>query len=290
MKTNRTLGVVSVLTSAAFFGVLPVMTRAILEGGSSTLFTSFLRFFLSLLPLYIYLKITKVDMKIEKEDIRDILIVTVFGYAGTTMLLFGSYNFIPSGLATTIHFLYPTFTVAGSIIFLKVKPDRRKILCVILSLIGILLFYSKGESGNSMTGMALAFLSGITYAFYTVFMGRSRIRNMPALKAIFYMNIVGSLMYLILSVSFGKVTLDIPGRIWLISFIASVCTTFIGVFGYQIGVKHIGSENTAILSTFEPIMSIIMGYIVYSESFSLKEVIGIIFILLSTVIVAGNRD
>jgi len=70
----------------------------------------------------------------------------------------------------------------------------------------------------------------------------------------------------------------------------AVSASFIGVLGYQVGVKCIGPQNTAILSTFEPITSVILGILVYQESFSLRTLFGCLCILSSVVIVAKMKD
>lgn len=238
--------------------------------------------------LYLF-KSKGIDLSLRKEEIIKILVITVFGYGGTTALLFGSYNFIPSGMATTIHFLYPTFTVLGTILFFKGDKDKRKIICAILSLIGVVLFYNGDNIGNTI-GMLLALFSSMTYAFYTIYLGKSILKELHPIKLIFYMNIVASVMYALITFCFSNFTLDLPIKAYIILIITSILTTFVGVLGYQIGVRHIGHENTAILSTFEPITSVIVGFIVYSEGFNLKGIIGVILILVSTIITAKNVE
>lgn len=63
-------------------------------------------------------------MRITKTQLRDIVLITVLGYGGTTLILFSSYNYIPLGMATTIHFTYPVFTILGCVIFLHEKSKN----------------------------------------------------------------------------------------------------------------------------------------------------------------------
>ena len=58
-------------------------------------------------------------MRITRTEFAKIALITIFGYGGTAVLLFSSYNFIPSGMSTTIHFMYPVFTILGCMIFFK---------------------------------------------------------------------------------------------------------------------------------------------------------------------------
>ena len=286
---NKLIGISATLISAIYFGFIPLLMRTVYSLGANTLTVSLLRFLLAVIPCYIYLKLKGVDLSLTREEIIKIVVVTVFGYGGTTALLFGAYNFIPSGMATTIHFLYPTFTVLGTIVFFKGDKEKKKIICAVLSLVGVILFYNGDDIGN-IEGMLLALLSSMTYAFYTIYLGKSILKDLNPIKLIFYMNIVASLMYTIITLGFSNFTFDLPIKAYLILIVTSILTTFVGVLGYQIGVKHIGHENTAILSTFEPITSVVVGFIAYNEEFNLKGIIGIILILLSTIITSKNVE
>ena len=266
---TRTKGILTTVVSAVFFGCIPFFVKTICAGGGNTLAAAFYRFFLSLPVLYLYLKAHGVSMKMSKEDLAKTVLVTVFGYGGTAVLLFSSYDFIPSGMSTTIHFMYPVFTILGCMIFLKDKVSPMKLLCVALCFGGVLLFYNE-ESSGSLIGMALAFLSGITYAFY--------------------MNAVAAAMIFVMAVSTQRFTLQLTPLAWGTALVFASATSLIGVLGYQTGVKYIGPQNAAILSTFEPITSVIIGILVYQESFSVRTLLGCLCILSAVVIVAKMKD
>ena len=152
---TRTKGLLATMISAVFFGFIPLFVKTICAGGGNSVSAAFYRFFLSVPVLYIYLKAQGISMRITRTEFAKIALITIFGYGGTAVLLFSSYNFIPSGMSTTIHFMYPVFTILGCMIFFKEKVSPLKLLCVALCFGGILLFYN-GESGGSVLGMALS--------------------------------------------------------------------------------------------------------------------------------------
>jgi len=286
---RRTLGVMATIVSAVFFGLVPLFVTTIKAGGGNALSVAFYRFALSLPALYLMVRREKISLAITGRQLLRIAVVTIFGYGGTAILLFTSYNYIPTGMTTTIHFVYPVFTILGSIIFFREKIVAKKILCVALSMGGILLFYN-GEGGDSLLGMGLAFLSGITYAFYILFLGKTDLQEIPTFKLIFHMNWVAAVMFFITSVATGDFTLDLTGKAWAVAWIFATFTSLIGVYGFQLGVKYIGSESSAILSTFEPITSMAVGILLYNESFSLRGIAGAVCILISTIIVARMKE
>ena len=286
---TRTKGLLATMISAVFFGFIPLFVKTICAGGGNSVSAAFYRFFLSVPVLYIYLKAQGISMRITRTEFAKIALITIFGYGGTAVLLFSSYNFIPSGMSTTIHFMYPVFTILGCMIFFKEKVSPLKLLCVALCFGGILLFYN-GESGGSVLGMALSCLSGVTYAFYTIYLEKSGLQKMENLKLIFYMNTVAAAMILVMALLTAQFTLRLTPLAWGTAVFFATATSLIGVLGYQIGVKCIGPQNAAILSTFEPITSVIVGVLVYREAFSARTLLGCLCVLSAVVIVAKMKE
>lgn len=191
---TRVKGFVYLLLSAVYFGFMPLLVKVICADGSTIVGALFLRFALAIIPLYIYLKVRKVPMELSVEEEKKILCVTVFGYGITALLLYSAYDYMPSGMATVIHFGYPVFVLLGSLIFLRRRVPKLKIVCVGLCMIGIFLSYAGSGGEAKPMGFVFALISGMTYAFYILYLEVGGLQDIPAMKMIFYMNIVGSIM------------------------------------------------------------------------------------------------
>lgn len=289
--SQRAKGFSFIILSAVTFGLVPLLVQSVNACGSNAINTAFLRFFLTLVPLYVYLRIKKVPMGITLQEAREIILITVFGYGGTTVLLFSAYNFIPTGIATTIHFVYPVFVILGSVIFLRQRAILVKIFCAVLCFGGVLLFYGGGEEAAIRPiGLLLAFASGITYSIYTIGLNQGSLRKIPSMKLIFYMNIVACILIFIMAQITGDFTVGLSLKGWMIAVVMALCISCIGVWSYQVGARLVGSQNAAILSTFEPITSLVVGVIVYSEAVTISSIAGCILILSSVIIVTVTKD
>lgn len=288
--SQRAKGFGLVILSAVVFGLVPLFVQSINAGGSNAIMTAFLRYVLVVPPLYIWLRAKRIPLDVTKKEGGQILLITIFGYGGTTVFLFCAYNYIPTGIATTVHFVYPVFVILGSMIFLREKVSLLKIFCAGLCFGGILLFYGGGESGAiDPVGLLLAFASGLTYSFYTIYLGHGEIRNMHPMKLIFYMHAVGSVLILGLTLTMDQFTLRITPAAWMVALVTALLVSVVAVLPYQEGVHLIGAENAAILSTFEPITSLVVGVLVYHEALSLPTLAGCVLILTSVVIVARMK-
>ena len=155
---TRVKGFIYLLLSAVYFGFMPLLVKVICADGSTIVGALFLRFALAIIPLYIYLKVQKVPMELSVEEGKKILCVTVFGYGITALLLYSAYDYMPSGMATVIHFGYPVFVLLGSLIFLRRRVPKLKIVCVGLCMIGIFLSYAGSGGEAKPMGFVFAYI------------------------------------------------------------------------------------------------------------------------------------
>ncbi|NLJ78724.1 MAG: EamA family transporter [Tissierellia bacterium] len=288
--TTRQRGIISVIISATIFGILPLMSKIIYSQGCNSISLVFYRFLFVLPVLYILIyRNPNETLKIDRGDLKKIIWVSLLGHTATSLLLFTSYNYIPSGMATTIHFTYPVFVILGCMIFFREKPSTIKMASVLLCFLGIILFYD-GNGGIDPIGIILAFASGITYAFYTVYIDKSGLSKMYTYKLIFYLCLVSAIIVLVFGIVTRSFIINIKPVGWMVIIALSLLAGLGGVGLYQVGIKTIGPQDTAILSTFEPITSIIVSILVLKEPFGIKIAIGVGLILAAVILISIFED
>ena len=70
----------------------------------------------------------------------------------------------------------------------------------------------------------------------------------------------------------------------------AVVSTILSIILLLKGIEIIGASSASILGTFEPIVSIIMGIILFSEKLTFSLMLGTFFIVLSTIILAKDKN
>ncbi len=269
---KKTNGFISVIVSGIIFGLMPLFVKIIINNGSNTISLVFYRFLFAI-PLLILINLKlKIDLRITKDEFKDLAFISLFGYAPTAILLFLSYGYIPTGLATSLHFIYPILVTVGSVVFYKEKLNPKKAISAILCTIGIFLFLNEiSISKDNFMGVILASLSGVTFAYYLIKLEKSNLRLMPTFKMILYLSTISSLALL----AYGLVTQSLTIKI-----------TIGAVSLLQIGVKFIGAQNASILSTTEPITSVIIGVTLLNDDINAKIILGILLIVLSVILIS----
>lgn len=197
--------------------------------------------------------------------------------------MLSSYNYISSGTATTIHFIYPVLVLWGCALLYKEKINFIKGLSCLLCLIGLITFYTPGDDSATF-GFVLSFLSGITYAFYIISFAKSNLEGMDPFTISFYLSLIGSVELFLISIVTNSLTFDLTISAWILSILLAIFTSAIGTILFQKGTILIGPQKSSLLSTFEPLTSVIVGVIVFKETLGIASIVGIILILISVVL------
>ena len=281
--TEKRLGCILALISGILYGLMPLVTKTIYSAGSNPYTAVFMRMVIGSVVFYTLFKVTTgKSLAVSRKELKQ-LIICGLGYGITPLLLYISYTYLASGLATTLHFVYPVFVVIGSILFKTQKMTRRKLLCCFLCMCGILAFYTPGGA-VSLKGIVIALSSGIVYAFYTVYLEASDLLTMDPYKLACWKHLISVILIGI----FAGLTRNFawPAAAgWGFMLILGLMTAA-SSFLYQIATKKAGAPVTAMLSTFEPLTSVFVGYFAYGEALTLRSAAGIVFILLSVILLS----
>ena len=287
---NKVQGIICAVSSAVAFGLIPVFAVLAYNGGTNAITTAFLRFLTASLLLMGILRYRKVKLRISKKLLGRLAFLSIIGYSATCVTLFMSYNYIPIGLATTMHFVYPAIVTILSFFVFKEKMEPVKIFSLIISIIGVyILAGSKGTAIN-LKGVILALSSGVFYSLYTIELGKEEIKAIDGLLLTFYVSLLSTVSIFIFGAATGNLmfTLQLPGVLAVLG-LALICTVF-AILAYFKAVQAIGPSDTAILSTFEPVTGVIMGIVVFGEKLSLTAAIGSFFIIASVLLFSYNRN
>ena len=106
---------------------------------------------------------------------------------------------------------------------------------------------------------------------------------MKPFKTNFYMSLVSAVMVFVLSLATGTFGRIHSVRGWAAAFDFSFMLFVVACVLFQLGIAMTGAQKTAILSTFEPLTSIVLGVVCFGEAVGIKTGIGVAFILASVI-------
>lgn len=280
------------IISSSTFGLIPLFALPALRAGVGIDSVMFYRFGISALALALWMLVRRHDLKVTAKEFAALFVLGLF-YALTALFLTTSYLYIPSGVATTVHFLYPVVVTAVMILFFKDKVSLPVIFAAFFAIAGVYML-SSGEGGGAVggKGLLLVLLTVVTYALYIVGVNKSRVRNMDGLKLTFYVLLSCTVVFGANLLVRGNGLDAIPdASIGVYLVLLALIPTLVSDFTLILSVQHVGSTTTAVLGCMEPLTAVGIGVLFLHERLGVVQVAGILAILLavSVVILANGK-
>ena len=275
-------GYIYTALSAIIFGLMPLLTKIIIARGATSLTIPFFRVFYVTIVLFLVLKIKKIDLHLEKRDLISAILTSIFGSGLTIIILNESYNYVDTGIATSLHFLYPLFVAILCCFFYGEKIKKKQMIPLSFALVGIICFMSKGN--GSLFGYFLAIASGLTYAFYLVKMDKSGLVKMNALKLSFYLALFTTIEIFTMNLFMQEVVFKMDALSYGLLLVLALSSSFLATVLLQKGVLLLGSTRASFICLLEPVTSMIVGILWLNEAFTLNKGLGGLAIIISLII------
>lgn len=278
ISRNAIIGYPAGIITGITYGLNPLFGVPLMKDGAAIGSILFFRYAIAVLFLGAFLLISKQSFKISWKQAGVLLILGLL-YTSSSIFLFEAYNYIASGLATTIIFLYPVL-VAIIMVFLRVVPSWPVWLSIILTFAGVVIMTQSDSTQTiSPTGVILSLGSALVYALFIVIINRSKVISSISNSLLtFYALTVGAIIFL------GKIILsdiDITAGIehnmaWLNLVGLALLPTVVSTATLAIATRNIGATKASVLGVFEPVTAILIGTIVFGEALTTNIIVGIL--------------
>ena len=232
-----------------------------------------------------WLLLRKEDFRVTWHQARRLLLLGLL-FSLSSLTLFQAYHYIPSGVATTIVFLYPVL-VALIMMFLKVYPTWQVWVSIIATFIGVLfLCRTDGTHALQWRGLALSFASALSYAMFIVIVNRSRsVHRISNSMLTFYALLTGVAIFSLHAlVAHVPLLAGLHGVMpWFNLLGLAVLPTIVSTATLAMATRIIGATKASVLGVFEPVTAILVGALAFGESITVNIVIGIILTMAAIV-------
>ena len=291
MKNYRFIGILAAIGSGVLFGISPTLVSIVNSNGVSSLTVCFLRFSISFLLFLIYIFLKKMQIPFYTKILKHSFLASLCSSLAT-ICLYSSYRYIGISAGTTLHFSYPVLVVLFTTLFFKEKPSRKTAFCTAVCFLGVLFFFEKRT--DSITGIAFALLSGVFYCFYMISIEKLELSKMNPIIFGLFISLFNTLIIgLFDSVLAHQISLQMSALSFVCCIIVALMTSVLATLCLQIAVRYTSSVLVSLLSLFEPISSVLCGFALLHEPFSLKKGIGCLIIMISLIILIkpekGNK-
>lgn len=286
---NKFNGFLYGLLSSASFGLIPLFTIPAMHRGMNFESILFYRFLFATIALGCILLLDKQSFRIRIKEIPSLILLAFFYLVSSLFLIWG-YEFMASGIATTIHFMYPVLTTLIMMLFFREKKSAWRFAAIALAVTGVsALSYGDASGSISMAGLFIVLLSALGYALYLVTVSQLKVGQMKGLWLTFYVFLFGT-SFLFIGVTTTHTIHSIPdwhtaGNLILLAIIPTVISNLSLVRA----VKSIGSTLTSVLGAMEPVTAVCVGICIFGEPFTHYIGIGIFLIITAVILIILKR-
>ena len=276
------------------FGSSGIFVRTLTQNGIDSTTLLFLRFSIAIIPILIAILLT--DKKLFKIDLRDIpiFLVCAICIVGLNLCYNESMNSIPLSLAATLLSIAPIFVLIFAYVLFREKITKRKLICMILAIIGCMLMTGVLESdivNMPLFGIVSGIGAALCWAIYLMASKKLIERGTHTFTILIY-SIIMLTIALIPFTDFGQISnfININPALTIIFLI--IHSTFSFALPYiftTISLNHIDSGISSILlSGAEPFAALIFGLMLYSEVPTLLMFCGFILTIIAMMMLSTD--
>ena len=285
-------GIFRIAVASCIFGAMPSANKYVMLSGISAEAVAFWGQLTICAFSYLLIRLCHKSVHIKVQNILCLIVVGALGMGATTFLVNKACLCIPVGLATVLHFLYPTIVSLAMILFFGQKAGKLTYAAIVCSIAGMILIAGlRDNSGNSkLIGVIFALASSLTYSFYILANDKGRFNDYPPIVKLFYASIGSSLLMGTLCLATGGLARPTSPEVSLILFVICGMGCMVAFYLIISGIKLIGAETAAFFNMLEPIASVIISALIYKDHITFRVMCGMTLVILSVLFAAiGER-
>ena len=184
----------TVILASLAYGVMPVVSKLLLLSGMNSESVVFYRFFLTCLFSALILAAFRRFRAVTLPQAVLLALFGILGFGFTMQFLTISYQYIPIGLATVLHFAYPLFVTLIMLAVYGEKPAPARLWGCAAALAGICLMVDL-KGGFSPGGVIYALLSAVTYSAFVVSNKKACYGSLSPMLCLFAFSLSASLFF-----------------------------------------------------------------------------------------------
>ncbi|SPF47995.1 conserved membrane hypothetical protein [Candidatus Desulfosporosinus infrequens] len=267
VQKRRLQGVGAVLIAGTGYAFMSILVKRAYQLGLGPIQVIALQSWLASTLLLSYAMCFKREIfSISLRNLRLLTVQGAVGALGTSLLYAYALKYLPVSVAILLLYLYPALVLVAGVVIWQKRVGRQELVAFILTMVGTTLASGvfSGVSGVALVGIVLGLAAALAYAVFNI-IGEVVLAEVSPLVAMCYTQWVCALALLIILK--GDV-LSIPWQnvqIWETGLLLATVASIVPFYLILVGIKRLGADQAAILSTFELPMTFLLAAVFLNE-------------------------
>ena len=271
----------SILLAAALWGIIGLWNRRLMAGGFSPTDIVVVRNFggMALLCAVFAVKDRRV-FRVRKAHLKYFFGTGVVSVVLFTVCYFTCQKLCSLAAASILLYTAPSFVVVLSALLWREAVTKRKLLALLLTLLGCAMVCGvfSGEVTVTVTGLALGLGAGFFYALYSIF-GRYALAHYDSITVTVWPFLFAGPASLVLLRRRDIAAFAARPDLLVTAACLVVFSTVLPYLFYTRGLAGVESGKASIMASLEPVVAALVGVAVYHEPMTALTAAGILCVL-----------
>lgn len=279
-------GYLELILFAVTTGTIGVFTKMISDMNEFTIL--FFRAIIAVVFIFLVVLFTK---RLNELPIKQPLRTFLVGFFQGLAIIFYFLSVFRTAVTNTAFLLYsaPIWTIILAKILLKEKIEKKTIIGMIITVLGIILILNPESfsfSSKETLGNVFGLFSGIFYAAMAV-TAKPLTQKVSGYYAAFWQYMVIAIIFVFL-INSSSVS-AVPMNWWKLIIIGVLCTGVAYIL-FMNGIRKVKAQKVFIITSIEPLTGAIFAFLLLKELPSLITVAGALLILMGIYLVAKKQN
>ncbi|GAV23339.1 DMT family transporter [Carboxydothermus pertinax] len=279
-EENFKKGLFLAVLATTLWGINGTVTRYLLINNLSPVVLVQIRLTASAVLLFLWFFFRKEKIKIAPNDILPLLFLGIFGLGLVQMTYFYTISLTNVATAVFLQYLSPVIVAIFGLILKTEEMTFKKLMAVFLAMVGSFLIVTKnGGLKLPLIGIISGLLSAFSQSFYIIY-GKKVLKRFSPLTVLAYGWLFSAIFWWLLippKVGLLKQIFalrDIVGIAYIVIF-----ATVIPFILYFKSMNYLTSTTVSIVSLVEPVVAVIVAFVILGEKLTFLSTLGAVFIL-----------
>lgn len=271
-------GALLVIASAAGFGTLAIFIKFAYAAGANTVTILAFRFLIAALLFWCIITVKGIRIDLDRQIILRILALGGIGYGAMSTLFASTVQVLPASLAGMLLYTYPAQVSILAVLMGDESFGWKKAAALGLCFAGLALVLDASYAQVSAVGFALGISAATVYSFYIV-LGNRLLQKSDALVTTTLVCSAAAAVFVVYGCLSGQLILMLPFSGWAAIAGMAVFATVIAILSFFAGMSHVGASNASIISTVEPVITVMLSWLILGETIGFIQLAGGVLIL-----------
>lgn len=275
-----------VLVSATGFGTLAIFAKLGYASGLGTEQLLAFRFLLAAIGMWVLAMVFgQSPLRLARKQLLTLLALGAIVYTGQSLTYFIALRSLPASLVVLIAYIYPSLVVVAGWLFLKRAVSAWYAVALAASFLGVALLVG-GAHFTLAWALVFAIASPIIYTGY-ILIGERVMSSVPAVAASAVIMSGAAVAFCLLAVLNHQLALPRNAGGWAVGVGIALFPTMIAISLFMAGLPRIGAARAALLSTWEPVVTVLLAVLVLGDRLTIVQLAGGALVLLAVIVVQG---